>query len=87
MTIHPEVQKRAQEELDRVVGKDSLPSFSNQENLPYINAICLEVQRWHAVGPVGVPHRLTQDDIVGEYFVPKGTVVIGNTRFDLIRSK
>lgn len=80
MALHPEVQKKAQEELDRVVGKDALPSFSDQENLPYINAICKEVQRWHPVGPVSLPHRLIQDDVIGEYFIPKGTMVMGNTR-------
>lgn len=80
MALHPEVQKKAQEELDRVVGKDNLPSFSNQESLPYIDAICKEIQRWHAVAPLALPHRLMQDDIVGEYFIPKGTLIFGNTR-------
>lgn len=83
--IHPEVQEKAQEELDRVVGKDNLPSFRNQKDLPYISAICKEVLRWHTIGPFGMPHRLMQDDIVGEYFIPKGTLVFGNTR-TLLRS-
>ena len=46
MILYPEVLKRAQEELDRVVGKDTLPSFEDQENLPYINAIFLECLRY-----------------------------------------
>ena len=46
MILYPEVLKRAQDELDRVVGKDTLPSFEDQENLPYINAIFLECLRY-----------------------------------------
>lgn len=83
--IHPEVQKKAQEELDKVVGKDNLPSIRNQKDLPYVNAICKEILRWHPVAPFGMPHRLMQDDVVGEYFIPKGTLVFGNTRLDEIK--
>lgn len=42
---HPEVQRAAHEELDRVVGKDSLPTFRDLEDLPYVKAICTEALR------------------------------------------
>jgi cytochrome P450 len=42
---HPEVQKKAQEEIDSVVGPDRLPDFSDKENLPYVNAVLKEVLR------------------------------------------
>ena len=42
MTLHPEVQKRAQEEIDRVVGGDRLPDFDDREHLPYIEAVVKE---------------------------------------------
>lgn len=42
---NPEVQVRAHEELDRVLGKDTLPSFEDKTRLPYINAICTEALR------------------------------------------
>lgn len=51
MTIYPDVARKAQAELDAVIGQDRLPSFSDRDNLPYINAIVLEVLRWHAVVP------------------------------------
>lgn len=41
----PEAQRRAQEELDRVVGTDRLPTFDDRERLPYVNALCSEVLR------------------------------------------
>ncbi|KAJ3553128.1 hypothetical protein NM688_g3784 [Phlebia brevispora] len=45
MLFHPEVQKRAQAELDRVVGQDRLPTFDDEQSLPYISAIVKEVLR------------------------------------------
>ncbi|KAJ6588208.1 cytochrome P450 [Mycena capillaripes] len=74
----PEVQKNAQEELDRVVGTDRLPTYADQDALPYINAIVKESLRWELVIPLGVPHRAIQDDIYKGYFIPEGTVIIAN---------
>jgi len=44
MTAFPEVQKKAQEELDRVVGSDRLPTLEDLENLPYVDALLKEVR-------------------------------------------
>ncbi|KAG2353725.1 cytochrome P450, partial [Suillus spraguei] len=54
MTLFPDVQKRAQAEIDAVVGPDRLPSFADRDSLPYTEALVKEVFRWHAVGPTGV---------------------------------
>lgn len=53
MVLHPAVMRRAQEELDTVVGTDRLPTFSDRPNLPYIEAIVKEVARWNTVVPMG----------------------------------
>ncbi|THU85080.1 cytochrome P450 [Dendrothele bispora CBS 962.96] len=75
--IHfPEVQMRAQEELDRVVGRSRLPSFADIKHLPYIRAIVKEVLRWRPAVPVGVPHIPIEDDYYEGYFIPKGTLCI-----------
>ncbi|KAJ6464016.1 cytochrome P450 [Mycena sanguinolenta] len=74
----PHVQKIAQEELDRVVGTDRLVTYADQEALPYINAIVKESLRWELVIPLGVPHRVMEDDTYNGYFIPKGTTVIAN---------
>jgi cytochrome P450 len=51
MVQHPEVARKAQADIDRVVGQ-RLPDFSDQESLPYISAIIQEVLRWKPVAPL-----------------------------------
>jgi cytochrome P450 len=75
MVLNPYVQKRAQEEIDRVIGDSRLPSFSDKANLPYINAIAQEVLRWHTLAPMGFPHMATEDDTYRGYFIPKKTLL------------
>lgn len=53
MILHPELQHKAQEELDRVVGRDRLPTFADRESLPYIEALIREVYRVYPVAPLG----------------------------------
>jgi hypothetical protein len=55
MVLYPEVQRKAQEEIDSVVGKDRLPDFGDQPLLPYVNAILEEALCWHPVVPLGTP--------------------------------
>ncbi|KAH9947304.1 cytochrome P450 [Amylocystis lapponica] len=78
MMRYPEVQKKAQLELDSIIGQDRLPTIADRERLPYINALVKEVLRWNPVVPLGVPHRLTEDDVHGDYVLPKGTLVVAN---------
>lgn len=54
MTLYPDVQRRAQEQLDSVVGTDKLPNFGDRERLPYIEALVKEVLRWNPVTPLGM---------------------------------
>ena len=53
MLAHPEVQKRAQAELDAVVGPDRLPTINDRDRLPYIEAVLREVMRLTPVTPLG----------------------------------
>jgi cytochrome P450 len=53
MIRYPDVQRKAQEEIDRVVGQDRLPDFGDLESLPYINAVLLETLRWLPATPQG----------------------------------
>ena len=53
MALYPEVQKKAQAEIDAVIGPDRLPDFEDRPSLPYINAVLKEVMRWHLVTPLG----------------------------------
>ncbi|KPM36011.1 O-methylsterigmatocystin oxidoreductase [Neonectria ditissima] len=78
MTIFPEVQEKAQEEIDRVVGQDRLPTSADRHNLPYVEATVKEVLRWHPVAPMGLPHTSTADDECEGYFIPKGSMLFAN---------
>ncbi|KAG9027416.1 hypothetical protein FRB95_007784 [Tulasnella sp. JGI-2019a] len=77
MLLYPDVQARAQAELDRVVG-DHLPTIASKDSTPYLNAIINETLRWHPVVPLGLPHSLMQDDVYNEYLIPAGTTILVN---------
>jgi len=47
------VLKKAQAEIDAVVGLDQLPDFGHFDSLPYITAITKEALRWKEVAPIG----------------------------------
>ncbi|KAI0060303.1 cytochrome P450 [Artomyces pyxidatus] len=78
LVLHPSVQKRAQAELDRVVGHSRLPTFEDQPSLPYISAICREAMRWNVPVPLAVAHSPTQDEIYDGMLIPEGAAVMLN---------
>jgi len=63
MVLYPECQIKAQEEIDRVIGSNRLPTVADQERLPYVNALVKEALRIHTVVPMGMydlqPHALS----------------------------
>ncbi|RPD62685.1 cytochrome P450 [Lentinus tigrinus ALCF2SS1-7] len=79
MAMFPDVQKKAQAELDAVVGPDRLPDHSDRADLPYINALVKEAVRWAPALPFSIPHRSIQDIVYDGYFIPSGTILIPNT--------
>jgi hypothetical protein len=74
----PEAQRKAQEELDKVIGRGRLPDFSDRENLPYMNALYKEVLRVHPALPLGVPRGSVADDEYNGMRIPKGAALIPN---------
>ncbi len=80
MALHPDVQRRAQAEIDIVVGPSRLPLMSDRPALPYIDALVNECLRWMPTAQLGVPHRSMADDEYNGYLIPKGTLVLTNTR-------
>ncbi|KAF7760418.1 hypothetical protein Agabi119p4_11094 [Agaricus bisporus var. burnettii] len=77
MVLYPEVQKKAQAELDRVLD-GRLPEPDDDSSLPYVNAMVKETLRWQPVTPLALPHMATDADEYNGYYIPKGTLVIGN---------
>ncbi|KAI4526012.1 cytochrome P450 [Schizophyllum commune Loenen D] len=78
MILNPDVQRKAQEEIDRVVGRDRLPSFSDRASMPYLDYVLLETLRWCPVSPLGVPHKSLEDDIYRGMYIPKGTLSLSS---------
>ncbi|KAK4067389.1 uncharacterized protein Triagg1_7569 [Trichoderma aggressivum f. europaeum] len=76
MIMNPDVQRKAQEEIDNVVGPDRLPSRADQENLPYVNAIVKESLRYFPVAPMGVPHMATEEVFFRGYRIPSGSYIL-----------
>ncbi|KAH6908262.1 cytochrome P450 [Coprinopsis sp. MPI-PUGE-AT-0042] len=78
LTMHPDIQRKAQEQIDSVVGQERLPTFSDFEKLPYLQAVIKEAGRWHAVVPLALPHVSTEEDIYEGMRIPAGTMVMPN---------
>ncbi|KAF8705610.1 cytochrome P450, partial [Rhizoctonia solani] len=76
MLLFPECQRKAQAEIDRVIGTGRLPTFEDKDRLPYIDNLINEVMRWQPVTPLAVPHACTQDDVYRNYRIPKGAIVL-----------
>ena len=72
LATHPEVQIRAQKELDSVIGTDRLPGFEDRPHLSFIEAIYREVLRWRPPTMLGLVHRAAEDDMYKGYYIPKG---------------
>lgn len=78
MLRFPDVQRKAQVEIDAVVGSERLPEISDRPSLPYIRSVVTEVYRWLPAIPLCIPHALTEDDVYNGVFLPKGSVVMPN---------
>ncbi|KAF9506388.1 hypothetical protein BS47DRAFT_435679 [Hydnum rufescens UP504] len=76
MVLHPDAQKKAQEEIERVVGSERLPGIQDRGSLPYVHNLMREVFRWRSFGAFALGHRLMENDEYKGYFIPKGTIVL-----------
>ena len=81
LCLHPDVLKKAQAELDRVVGQSRLPDFTDIENMPYIRAVAMETMRWMPVVPFSIPHRVLNDDTYNGYHIPEGAIIVPVSAF------
>ncbi|KAJ3548586.1 hypothetical protein NM688_g5274 [Phlebia brevispora] len=105
MVLYPDVQAKARAEIDRIIGRDRLPEFGDEESMPYVSAIVKETWRWRPVLPLGeyplleccsrpsdlnvlgaVPHRLIRDDDYMGYYLPAGSLIVGNTWYVAFKS-
>lgn len=73
-----DAQRKAQDEVDRVVGGERLPTWDDIANLPYTNLILQETYRMNPLSSLGIPHASVADDVYNGMFIPKGTVIYPN---------
>ncbi|KAK3434147.1 hypothetical protein EUGRSUZ_D01680 [Eucalyptus grandis] len=79
MVLHPHIQSRVHEELDRVVGRSRPLMESDLPSTPYLSAVVKETLRMHPPGPLLSWARLAiEDTTVGGYYVPAGTTAMIN---------
>ncbi|KAF8989842.1 OrdA protein, partial [Hymenopellis radicata] len=78
MILRPDVQAKAQSEIDSVVGRDRLPTLEIATSFRIFGAIVTEVLRWNPVAPLGFPHTASEDGLLGGYYIPKGAMIITN---------
>ncbi|EIW56884.1 cytochrome P450 [Trametes versicolor FP-101664 SS1] len=75
---NPEAVCKAQEEIDRRVGKERLPDFGDRASLPYLDAFLEELYRWACPLPLSLPHRAMAKDEYRGYTIPEGSMVMPN---------
>ncbi|XP_072035376.1 cytochrome P450 2U1-like [Amphiura filiformis] len=78
MMAYPDIQKKIQEELDSVIGRNRLPQVSDQEQLPYTRATLLEIQRHVSLLPLSVFHTASDETSLHGYRIPKGATIVSN---------
>ncbi|KAH6606234.1 hypothetical protein Trco_005387 [Trichoderma cornu-damae] len=76
MVLNPDVQRKAQEEIDRVIGSHRLPAAGDQDKLPYINGIVKESLRYFPITPMGVAHETDEEITFRGYRIPKGSYIL-----------
>ncbi|ESK85931.1 cytochrome [Moniliophthora roreri MCA 2997] len=74
----PDVQRKAQVEIDRVVGEERMPSLADVKDLPYMRALIKEIHRFRPVIPLA-PHATMTDEEYHGFAIPKGTTIFANT--------
>ncbi|KIJ60578.1 hypothetical protein HYDPIDRAFT_117119 [Hydnomerulius pinastri MD-312] len=78
MSLYPDAQRHAQAEIDEAVGKNRLPTWVDEESLPYVSSVVKEVLRFSPVARLGLPHRVLSEDVYHGYRIPRGSTVVAN---------
>ncbi|KAG8916971.1 hypothetical protein FRC01_002750, partial [Tulasnella sp. 417] len=78
MVNHEAEQEKARDEIERLVGRDRMPTADDLPYLPYVRAIVQEVIRLRPFAPLGLPHMATEDVAYKGYRVPSDSTILLN---------
>ncbi|XP_015602519.1 probable cytochrome P450 303a1 [Cephus cinctus] len=78
IVLNPDVQRKAQEEIDLIIGHKQFPRLSDRVRMPYNDAIVLESVRMFMGRTMGIPHRALRDTYITGYRIPKNTMIVPN---------
>ncbi|XP_011495186.1 PREDICTED: probable cytochrome P450 303a1 [Ceratosolen solmsi marchali] len=78
LVLNPEVQKKAQQEIDSIIGRERLPSLKDRPRLTYINAVVLESIRMFMGRTMNIPHRALKNTRILGYKIPKDSMLVVN---------
>uniref|UniRef100_H3BWI2 Cytochrome P450 2J6-like n=1 Tax=Tetraodon nigroviridis TaxID=99883 RepID=H3BWI2_TETNG len=76
MIYYPHIQEKVHAEISAVIGSSRDPSITDRENMPYTNAVIHEIQRMANIIPLNVVRVASKDTMVGNYTIPKGTMIM-----------
>ncbi|XP_075116660.1 cytochrome P450 2G1-like isoform X1 [Leptodactylus fuscus] len=72
---YPDVEERIHQEIDQVIGRDRAPCIEDRSQMPYMEAVIHEIQRFIDLLPLGFPHKVTRDLMFRGFLIPKDTNV------------
>lgn len=76
MTMFPEVQRKAQKEIDRVTDTERSPGFLDRGNLPYVESVDKDITHRSPVAPLGMSHLADVDLVYNDHLIPKGAALV-----------
>ncbi|TRY61580.1 hypothetical protein TCAL_01476 [Tigriopus californicus] len=78
LVTYPEIQERLYREIQETVGSDRLPTMDDKPKMPFTEAVMQEILRFSCIAPLGIFREADRDMKVGDYYLPKGTVVFSH---------
>ncbi|XP_072035329.1 cytochrome P450 2U1-like [Amphiura filiformis] len=78
MMAYSDIQKKIQDEMDSVVGRNRLPQLSDQAQMPLTRATISEVQRHVTMFPLSDFHTASAETTLRGYRIPKGATIVSN---------
>jgi cytochrome P450 len=75
LSANPDIQYKAQQEIDRIMESSRSPTFNDEQALPYIRAIVKETLRMRPVTSIGTPHYTTAPITYKNTYIPTNSVV------------